>query len=154
VQLTGTRRAEIAMGLVAIAIAAAFLFDGRDLRPGVLEPVGPGTIPNATCWIVIALALAMLVRTVWGGGEPPGAAIDAERWRDLAVLVVATCAYVAVLGFGLLRYNIATAAFLLATILWLAENRRSALPAAIAIALVLGFGLDYIFRHVLVTDLP
>lgn len=142
------------MALVAIAIAAAFLFDGRDLRPGVLEPVGPGTIPNATCWIVIALALAMLVRTVWSSGEQPGAAADGERWRDLAVLVVVTCAYVAGLGFGLVRYSVATAVFLLATILWLAEDRRRALPAAVAAALALGFGLDYLFRHVLVTDLP
>ncbi len=121
----------------------------------MLEPVGPGTIPNATCWIVIALALAMLVRTVWGsGGEQASASVAGERWRDLAVLVAVTCAYVAILGFGLVRYSIATAAFLLVTVLWLAENRRRALPGTVAVALVLGFGLDYVFRHVLVTDLP
>jgi hypothetical protein len=155
VQLTSTRRAEIAMALLAIALAAAFLFDGRHLKPGVLEPVGPGTVPNATCWIVIALALAMLVRTVWGGGSrPASASVDGERWRDVAFLAVVTSAYVAVLGFGWLRYSIATALFLVATIVWLAEQRRRALPAAVTVALVLGFGLDYLFRHVLVTDLP
>ena len=143
------------MALVAIAVAAAFLFDGRNLAPGVLEPVGPGTIPNATCWLVIALAVAMLVRTMWGGGDgQPSAATGTERWGDLAFLVVVTSAYVACLGFGLVRYNIATAVFLAITILWLAENRRQALPVAIVLALVLGFGLDYLFRHVLVTDLP
>ncbi len=154
-QLTSTRRAEIAMALLAIAMAAAMLFDGRELAPGVLEPVGPGTIPNATCWIVIVLALAMLVRTVWGSGSgQASASVAHERWHDLAVLVGVTCAYVAVLGFGLVRYSIATAVFVAITVLWLAENRRSALPGTLAVALVLGFGLDYVFRHVLVTDLP
>ncbi len=143
------------MALVAIAVAAAFLFDGRNLAPGVLEPVGPGTIPNATCWLVIALAVAMLARTLWGGGDgQPSAATGKERWGDLVFLVVATGAYVACLGFGLVRYNIATAVFLALTILWLAENRRRALPIALVLALILGFGLDYLFRHVLVTDLP
>lgn len=143
------------MALVGIAVAAAFLFDGRHLRPGILEPVGPGTIPNATCWIVIALALAMLVRTVWGpDGGQASASVAGERWRDLAVLVAATCAYVAVLGFGIVRYSIATAVFLFVAVVWLAANRRQAMPGALAVALVLGFGLDYLFRHVLVTDLP
>ncbi len=154
-QLTGTRRAELAMGLVAIAIAAAFLFDGRNLKPGVLEPIGPGTIPIATCWLTIALAFAMLVRTMLDrGGNAMRAAVSGERWRDLIVLVAVLCAYVAVLGFGLLRYSIATAVFLAATIVWLAEHRRRAVPVALTLALVLGFGLDYLFRHVLVTDLP
>jgi hypothetical protein len=142
------------MALVAIAIAAAFLYDGRNLVPGVLEPVGPGTIPNATCWITIALALAMLVRTLLEGRPDAGNAGEHERWRDLAVVVVVTCAYVAVLGFSLVRYSIATAVFLFFAIVWLAPQWRRAMPGALAVALVLGFGLDYVFRHVLVTDLP
>ncbi|MEO5785168.1 MAG: tripartite tricarboxylate transporter TctB family protein [Casimicrobiaceae bacterium] len=152
-QLTGTRRAEITMALVAIAMAAAFLFDARHLRPGVLEPVGPGTIPNATCWIVIGLAIAMLVRTLWGHASA-GTASAGERWGDLAMVVGAVTAYVAALGFGWVRYGIATALFVAITVVWLAERRREAIPGAIVVALVLGFGLDYVFRHVLVTDLP
>jgi hypothetical protein len=52
------------------------------------------------------------------------------------------------------RYSIATAVFLTFTIVWLAQDRRRVLPGALAVALVLGFGLDYVFRHILVTDLP
>jgi hypothetical protein len=154
VLLTGSRRAEVAMALVAIAIAAAFLYDGRNLVPGVLEPVGPGTIPNVTCWITIALALAMLVRSLLERHPEATSAGDRERWRDLAVVVVVTCVYVAVLGFSLIRYSIATAVFLFLAIVWLAPQRRRALPGALTVALVLGFGLDYVFRHILVTDLP
>jgi hypothetical protein len=143
------------MALLAIAIAAAFLYDGRNLAPGVLEPVGPGTIPNATCALVIALALAMLARTMWGvAGDQAGASVPGERWRDLAVLTVTVVAYVIVLGFGLVRYSIATALFLVLSIVWLAEHRRRALPGAVVVGLVLGMGLDYVFRHILVTDLP
>ena len=116
------------MALVAIAIAAAFLYDGRNLVPGILEPVGPGTIPNATVLdrrsrLVAGDADPQPARTAAEPGEP---ALAGERWRDLAVLVVVTCAYVAVLGFGLVRYSIATAVFLALTIVWLAEDRRRA----------------------------
>lgn len=143
------------MALLAIAMAAAFLYDGRNLAPGVLEPVGPATIPNATCWIVIGLSLAMLARSFRGGGSgQPDASLPGERWFDLGVLVVVIGIYVGVLGFGLVRYSIATAVFLALTIVWLAENRRHALPGALVVGVVLGFGLDYVFRHVLVTDLP
>ena len=142
------------MALLAIAIAAAFLYDGRNLPPGVLEPIGPGTIPNATCWVVIGLAVAMLARTLLGGDGQPSASLAGERWGDVAFLAIATCAYVAVLGFGIVRYSIATAVFLALAILWLAENRRKTWPVALSLGLVLGFGLDYLFRHVLVTDLP
>jgi hypothetical protein len=155
VLLTSSRRAEVAMALVAIAIAAAFLYDGRNLVPGILEPVGPGTIPNATCWLTIALALAMLVRSLLADRAAEAAvAADHERWRDLAVIVVVTCAYVAVLGFSVVRYSVATAVFLLFAIVWLAPQRRRVIPGALAVALVLGFGLDYVFRHILITDLP
>jgi len=155
VQLSSTRRAEVTMGVVAIAIAAAFLFDGRALVPGVLEPIGPGTIPKATCWVVIALSIAMVMRSLAGrrGGQPD-ATVAGERWVDVAVVIATTCAYVAVLGFGLVRYSVVTALFLAGTIVWLAENRRRAVVPAAIVALVLGFGLDYLFRHVLITDLP
>ena len=142
------------MALIAIAAAAAFLFDGRHLAPGVLEPVGPGTIPNATCWLVIALSLAMLARTLLASGEGQAAPVAGERWGDVAFVFVLTCAYVATLGFGLVRYGIATALFLAIAILWLADDRRKAAPFALAVAVALGTGLDYLFRHVLVTDLP
>ncbi|MEP7208366.1 MAG: tripartite tricarboxylate transporter TctB family protein [Casimicrobiaceae bacterium] len=154
-QLTSTRRAEVAMAVLAIALAGAFLYDGRALAPGVLEPVGPGSIPNATCWIVIALSLAMLMRSVRGGGSgQASASVSGERWRDLGFLVVAVSAYVALLGFGVVRYSIATTVFLALSIVWLAPHRRRAWPGALAVGVVLGFGLDYVFRHVLITDLP
>ena len=153
-ELSGTRGAEIAMALLAIAIGAAFLAVGWDLKPGVLEPIGPGTVPNATAWITIALALAMLVRTLLGRGGAAREHVAAERWRDVAMLTAFTAAYVVVLGLGLLRYNVTTTVYLLACVLWLAGNRRAALPVALVVALVLGFGLDYLFRTVFVTDLP
>jgi len=34
------------------------------------------------------------------------------------------------------------------------DRVRHDLPWAVALALVFGFGLDYVFRHLLVADLP
>jgi hypothetical protein len=64
------------------------------------------------------------------------------------------CAYVAAMGLGIVSYAPATIAFLTLSIWFLADFRRAALPVVLAIAVVLGFGLRYLFTKILVTDLP
>jgi len=58
------------------------------------------------------------------------------------------------MGLGIASYAPATIAFLALSIWFLADFRRSALPAILAIAVVLGFGLRHVFTKILVTDLP
>ena len=98
---------DIAVSLALIAIAAAFLYDARELPPGMFEPVGPGPIPSAVAWCVIALAVYVIVQAVVRlatGMLPPREPPAFEtRGVDAAVVSALLIAYVAVMGLGLVR---------------------------------------------------
>lgn len=149
---------DIAVSLALIAIAAAFLYDARELPPGMFEPVGPGPIPSAVAWCVIALAVYVIVQAVVRlatGMLPPREPPAFEtRGVDAAVVSALLIAYVAVMGLGLVRYAIATSVFVLAAVWVLAGRQPRVLPVAAGIAVVMGFGLNYVFTRILVTDLP
>ena len=65
-----------------------------------------------------------------------------------------TVGYALVLASGWVRYQWATIVFMPLVVLMVSDDRRKALPWALGMGLVYGFGLDAIFRHVLVTDIP
>ncbi len=145
-----TRLAEVVMALAIIAICIAFLVDGWHLKPGVFEPVGSGAVPNTVAGLTIALSLVVLAGFARTESNETA---DPERGRVAALSSVVLVLYVAALGVGL-RYQWATLAYVPLAILAVAPNPRRVLPFALAAGVVLAFGLDYIFRHVLVTDLP
>lgn len=143
---------------MVIAIAAAFLNDGRKLPPGVFEPIGPGPVPRAVCLAIVALALAMLASPVWhlatGRTAVPEAPPYVPRPAAAGLVLAGTALYVAAMGLGWIGFAPATILFLTLTIWFLAEFRLTSLPIALALGVVLGFGLRYLFTRVLVTDLP
>lgn len=151
-------RWEAGVGAAAIAIAAAFLHDGRTLPPGVFEPIGPGPVPRAVCLAIIALALAMMAPPLWhlatGRTTAPDAPPFVPRPAAAALVLAGTAVYVAAMGLGWIGFAPATIVFLTITIWFLAEFRPAVLPVAVGLAVVLGFGLRHLFTRVLVTDLP
>jgi putative tricarboxylic transport membrane protein len=150
-----THRAAIATALFVIAVAAAFLVDGWSLKPGIFEPIGSGTVPNGVAVIVIALGLGVLWEAVRGlRREGDAAEAQGERWLRPAAAFAWTIVYAFGPSTGAVRYQWATLVYLPVTVLILAERPRKAVPWAAAIGIVLAFGLDYLFRRVLVTDLP
>jgi len=155
-------RAETFLAWAAIAMSVLFLVEGVKLKPGVFEPIGPGAVPMGVAAITIVLSLLVLIgrwRTSQVAGAPDGRADNGpsaapENWRLLLYTSACTLVYAGVLHTGMARYGYATVVYLLATILLLAENKRQALPWAVTLALVFGLGLDYVFRYLLVADLP
>lgn len=151
-------RAETALALIAIALSALFLFEGAKLKPGVFEPIGPGAVPMGVAVITIVLSLLVLFarRRVAAAtvGTDDGQTPLPERWVLMLGVALLTLVYVALLQSGSVRYGHATVVYLLATFLLLSDRVRHDLPWAVALALVFGLGLDYVFRHLLVADLP
>jgi hypothetical protein len=156
-------RAEIAVTVTAIAGAAFFFVEGRTLKPGVFEPIGPGAVPMGVAVLTIVLALAVMAERVLRAPAParnydeaastsPPAAI--ERWPVMLGIAAITAAYVSGMHLGLVGYRIATVAYLAAAVLLAAEDRVKALPWAIGLGAAFGLGLDHVFRSILVTDLP
>ncbi len=60
----------------------------------------------------------------------------------------------AVLQSGVAQYGVVTVVYLLVSFLLVAGRVRGELPWSLALALGFGLGLDYVFRHLLVADLP
>lgn len=156
-------RAEIVVAVVVIATAAVFFVEGGKLKPGVFEPIGPGAVPMGVAVLTILLALGVLIERVWRSRSRAAAheadiaavadSLD-ERWIATLALSAITVFYIAAMHLGFVGYRIATIAYLVLAILVAAERRLHALPWAIGLSLLFGVGLDYLFRHVLVTDLP
>ena len=161
--MSDTREVIAETAAMAISIAAAVLViaEGRTLKPGVFEPIGPGAVPMGVAAVTIALALVILLQRIWRsararsvGSTATTAPDEAELWLTMLAVLAVTIAYVGAMHWTLVGYRVGTVAFLAATILLAAEDRRRALPWALATAVVFGVALDYVFRHILVTDLP
>lgn len=148
-------RAETALALLSIALAAFFLAEGSTLKPGVFEPIGPGAVPMGVAVVTIVLgALVLLARARARRPAVAEVGAAAEDWPLTLGVGAVTLAYCLALHLGVLRYGIATTVYVVVAIVLLAPQRRSALPWAAGIGAVTGFGLDLIFRHLLVADLP
>lgn len=149
---------DIGVSLLLIAIAAAFIREGWDLPPGYFEPVGAGPIPIGVAVAVIGFALIVIGKAAWQlrtdtvpQEDPPPFEL---RRIDAAAVFALTMLYVAAMGMGWIGYAPATVIYLVVTIWLLAGWWPRVLPPAIIIGLVMGYGLQYLFTRVLVTDLP
>ena len=147
-----SRLAEIMMATATIILSAAFIYDGRDLQPGVFDPIGPAAVPSGVAWIAIALAGCMLIQALLRRRASPDGRVE-YRWRDACLSAGLLLAYVTALALGI-RYQWATILYLACAVLVLSARPAHVWPWALSAALVFGFGLDFLFRTILVTDLP
>jgi len=155
-------RTESLLAWLAIALSAFFLYEGAKLKPGVFEPIGPGAVPMGVAVITIILSVTVLVarwrkpfaQAAAEAALDGAAAPQREQWGLLAAVSALTLVYAAVLHSGVVRYGVVTVVYLLATFLVVSGQVRRDLPWAVALALAFGLGLDYVFRHLLVADLP
>lgn len=154
--------AESLMAWLAIALSVFFLYEGTKLKPGVFEPIGPGAVPMGVAVATIILSVLVLIAR-WRkpfAQSAAEAALDGaaesqrEQWGLLAAVSALTLVYAAVLHAGVVRYGVVTVVYLLATFLVVSGQVRRDLPWAVALAVTFGLGLDYVFRHLLVADLP
>lgn len=148
------RIAEIIVALIIITFAAALLFDGRNLASNPFEPLGSKTIPGVAAWLAIALGAIVMGEALRGLRQSSPAGALAEKWGAVAFSFLATVVYVIVLASGHVRYQWATMLFIPAVTLAVADDRRKALPWALGLGVAYGLGIDYIFRHLLVTNIP
>ena len=155
---------EIGVAVVSILIALATIYGTLELPPGSFEPLGSAVIPQVVAGCIIAFSVWMLMRAVGRARSEREPVTDTNspeevesfRFRyDLAiVLVIFAIVYVAVMAMDWVRFSVATLVFMLASIGMLTGFARRQLPILIVLALVFGFGLEYLFTNVFVIDLP
>ena len=148
-------RAETTVALLTLALAGWFLAEGSTLKPGVFEPIGPGAVPMGVAVVTIVLCVMVILSRLRATRGTDGAEANAgEDWLLTLGVSTLTLVYCVVLNLGVLRYGPVTATYLTVVIVAMAPVRRAALPWAVAIGVITGFGLDHIFRQLLAADLP
>ncbi|MBW1698418.1 MAG: tripartite tricarboxylate transporter TctB family protein [Deltaproteobacteria bacterium] len=154
---------DIGLSLFLIGICVVMIWDSWDIPPGSFEPLGAGPVPRMIAYTVIAICLVIMLRAVlqWKRLKTsPGSKVSETtlpyrpRPKDAVIVLGLTTLYVGLMASRLVGFATITAVFLFITISLLMNfNRKSMLIAAV-IALIMGFGCQYLFTKVFVVDLP
>ncbi|MDX1541903.1 MAG: tripartite tricarboxylate transporter TctB family protein [Geminicoccaceae bacterium] len=150
-------RTDLGLALFLIVVCAVVLFETRDIPPGTFEPLGSAPIPQATAGLIILCSLIVMARAVLQTRRGAVETADDElelRPRDAALVLGLTVVYVLMLQFRLLDFAPLTVLFLIASIGLLVRFERRQLPWVVLVALVMGYGCQYLFTRVFVVDLP
>lgn len=120
---------DLMAGLFFVALAALGLWLLRDVRLGTSVRMGPGFLPTAICYILLAVGLWMAGRSFWASGGP------LEPWaaRPLAFILGALLLF----AYGVDRLGLFLTISLVVAIAALAapDSRwREVIVAAIALA--------------------
>jgi hypothetical protein len=146
--------AEIFVSLLTIAIAVLFLWDARRYTASPFEPVGSGAIPAGVAIASIVLGGLMLMQARRHLRVKKDSGTVQELGLRVAGAFLLSVLYAAILASGWVRYAFATAVFFVLAVLVLAERPKPLLPWTLGLGAVLGFGLDYVFRTIFVTNIP
>lgn len=80
-------------GLLYLAIAAVFLWLGRDYRLGTASRMGPGYFPLTLGWVLFVFGALSLLRAFWTDGDRVGGI----AFRPLIAITVAVIAFAALI---------------------------------------------------------
>jgi hypothetical protein len=151
-------RTDIALALFLIVVCGAVLWEARTIPQGVFEPLGSAPVPQATAGLIVLLALVVLGRALGALRHPARARPAAEEFTlrplDAAAVIALTVLYVLAMALRLVDFGVLTALFLMVTIGVLVRFERRLLPLIVVLALVTGFGCQYVFTRIFVVDLP
>ena len=149
---------EAGFSIFLILMSAAVFWETLSLPPGSFDPLGSAGFPRLIAVFIGILALTILVNAVRESSDDvkKGGAPPAFRQRpDLALgLYGLALVYVLFLALKLFSFAICTSLFLILSIGMLTRFALRRLPIVIFIALVLGFGCQYVFTQIFVIDLP
>ena len=152
-------RTDLGVALFIIVVCLTVLWESRTIPPPGFDPLGSAPVPQAAAAIIIVLSLIVIGRAIgrWRlaaadeGWREPVSPICGRRDRRLgphrrrSSLVMQLRAT----SFGLM-----TTVYLTATIGWLVRFRPRLLPGIVLLALVIGFGCQYVFTRIFIVDLP
>jgi len=123
-----------------------------DLR----ESVGMPNLPAILFTAVMLLAVAAAIRAIRQRAAAPPRQDDEASHRTAVTVatLILTFFYALVLSRDWVDFRVATVVFVVASGITLAHRRRRMALWIVPLALILAFGLHYLFTRVFVTDLP
>ena len=149
---------EIGFLVFLIMLSVIVFRDTLSLPPGSFDPVGSAGFPRVISIIIGILSLIILIHPTRSSVNDlqKASKLPTHRRRgDLAFgFYVLAFFYVLSLAFNLASFAICTSLFLIITMGMLTGFDRKRLLLVVFIALVIGFGSQYLFTKVFVVDLP
>jgi putative tricarboxylic transport membrane protein len=151
-----TPRLDLAVCGGLIALAVFILMGVKDIPPPFFDPVGSAAFPKYAAYLVIAFAIAIAIRAYTSlKTEKPKEAQGFTSEPLLALSVVAIPSlYIASMQAGMLSYRIGTVIFIFLLSSILARFEKRVMISSAIIAVVFGFGGQYLFTEVFYMDLP
>ena len=110
---SGESRAELAVALCVLVLAAAVWFAADQLPPPIFDPLGSAAVPKLVACVLALLAVAMLIER-WRGVADAGAVAGPDDPADVsaplrpgiaAAAFIAMAACPAVMATGLLGFR-------------------------------------------------
>ncbi len=159
-------KVELGFSIFLIGLSITIFWETLDLPPGSFDPVGSAGFPRLISVVIGVLSLVILIRAVHRivVGSKKATASKSQQAavsptfrprHDLALGFYAlSLLFASVLALRWISFAISTALFLFISIGMLTRFYFKRLPVVILIALVIGFGSQYIFTQVFVLDLP
>lgn len=140
---------------LGLVIGAVLLIGARSIAPPLFDPVGSAALPQACAVALVATGLGALAQSLLrarreGGGTPPPGGLAARPATAGTIALMGL--YLAAMEFGA-GFVMSTIFFISLTIPLVSRSLR-VLPLGIAVALVFGFGAEWLFTSVFFVDLP
>ncbi|MEZ5936365.1 MAG: tripartite tricarboxylate transporter TctB family protein [Alphaproteobacteria bacterium] len=152
------RRADSVLALALILLSTVVIWAANRLPPPFFDPLGSAAVPRFVAWLLIVLALAVLGRCLLTPAALPAvdAGRDTVRPAPLTALgaLIASILYVGLMQAGLLGFAPASALFIMALGALLSRGERRAFLWMIPLAIIVGYGLNYLLTGVFYIDLP
>ncbi len=155
-------RGDLLLALAVILLAGVVYWQASLLPPPFFDPVGSAAVPKVTALVLMLLAIGVVVTRL---RAKPGAVdagfslqIDEEPvpgapWTALASIVLPVL-YVGVMQAGWLAFAQASTLFVFGLGALFGRFRPRLLLLLVPVAVIAGYGLDYLFTEILYVDLP
>ncbi len=152
---------EIGVGIVTIAVCILLYWDSLNLPDPVFDPLGSVMVPRATCVILGLFASAIIFKGMRAinqkadNGPTKESPLNYSLRPGLAVGILGlTATYVLVLSTRLVRFSELTFVFVILSGMWMGRFKIKAMPVLLILALIMGYGGQYVFKEVFFVDLP
>ena len=149
----------LACSFIAL-VCVVFFVQAWSLPPGTFEPLGSGPIPMATaaivficCLVIIVSRVRVLSQGVWLENQFRKEFMSRSPYGPLVTMGL-TVVYVTALDLKIASFGVITCVFLTILIAALEKFQKKALLPALIVAVVVAFGVEYMFTNVFVVDLP
>ena len=149
---------DVASLAILVAAGILLLVGSQELPGPEFDPLGPAGMPKYIAYALLALSAVLLGQILSAArrGAKPGTAPRTSLPQTVELVLSAACVlgYLTALTVGGLPFSVVTVVFLSLAGFTMTHFRVSKLPIVVVIAVVVSFGLTFVFRDVLHVILP